>query len=208
MTTGDSLNTSYSTHFNRNMTFASPDLENAYQANREKLLSSHANHNHSANDNSRCKRRTSEDGETLKKTKQESCCSSNHIPVEQLTLENIDLSEYPQFNHPNGGIIQFTPIGNIRTIVGDDNVVQRVIEKESTFDMNHTDRGIDGYRLYLGEDNKFAKETESYMRDGYVGNTNGAPSSHYHNPGSCGCCNGSDYDCDSDLDDDDDFYMH
>lgn len=198
MTTGETANTHYATHFSKNMTFATPEMANAYQINRENFNT--MNHNHSHNHNSSCKRRSSEDGESLKKIKQTTCCSSDHIPVEQMTLENIDLSEYPQFNHPDGGIIQFTPIGNIRTFLADNNVVQRVIEKESTFDLNQTDRGIDGYRLYLGGDNRFSKETEGYMRAGY-----NEPLSHYHNPGSCACCNDFDYDCDSDLEDDDDY---
>lgn len=201
MTTGEAANTQYSTHFNRNMTFASPELANAYQVNREKLHS--ISHNHSHNDSSRCKRRTSETGESSKKVKQTTCCTSDIISPEQMTLENINLSEYPQFNHPDGGIIQFTPIGNVRTFQSEDHGIQTVIEKDSTFDLNHTDRGIDGYRLYLGEDNNFSKEAENYMKAGYSNQSN----QHYHNPGSCACCNNFDYDCDSDLEDDDD-YMH
>lgn len=166
---------------------------------------------------SRCKRRNSESENSIKKVKNSSPNSSminnNDIPIDQLNLQNINLEEYPKFNHPEGGIIQFTPIGNIRTFVSDNNVVHRTIEKESSFDLNKTDKGIDGYTIYLGHnsalpvslDSSPSNEIESYMRNGYRELAYKQPTTYYHNPVGCsgGCCTGNiDYDCDSDLDDD------
>ncbi|GMM30469.1 hypothetical protein DAMA08_032140 [Martiniozyma asiatica (nom. inval.)] len=167
----------------------------------------------SQNSSTRSKRVNSDSDEYNKKVKDDRFTNFNsgNIPTEKLTLENINLEEYAKFNHPDGGIIQFTPIGNIRTFINDANIVQRVIEHNSTFDLAQTDRGIDGYKIFLGNSHDHghghghgchdcspSKETESYMRSGYE-------NSYYVNPSSC---MNFDYDCDSDLDDDEDFDMN
>ncbi|GMF37163.1 unnamed protein product [[Candida] boidinii] len=113
----------------------------------------------------------------------------------ELTLENINLNEYPKFHHPDGGYIQFTPIGNIRTFLSDNNVVQSIIEKKSSFDLNNLQNGIDGYKLYLGRAttttstasnsnnllNSPSSEAENYMRNGY--NNMMTPNSSFDNNG-------------------------
>lgn len=189
-------------HFNRSMTFGSSPLPEIYHTNREKFLN---NVNSSPCNNTRIKRRNSDSRNSMKKVKQITNNNNNNIiiPIDQLTLDNINLEEYAKFNHPEGGIIQFTPIGNIRTFISDNNIVQRIIEKNSSFDLNKTDRGIDGYKLYLGDvtiDSSPSNEIENYMISGYSNNN--------HDSGNCGCCRNFDYDCDSDLEDDDDYYMH
>lgn len=172
---------------------AQGQLSDMYYTNREKFLK-----NQNSTSSTRSKRRNSESEDAFKKVKQITE-AQNSIPTDQLTLENINLDEYAQFNHPDGGIIQFTPIGNIRTYVTANNTIQRTIEQNSAFDLNKTDRGIDGYRLYLGKDIDLSaspsNEIEGYMRSGY----------NAHGSGNCGCCQ-DDYDCDSDLEDDDDYY--
>ncbi|KAH3662307.1 hypothetical protein OGAPHI_005557 [Ogataea philodendri] len=156
-------------------------------------------HSYSASSTpSRSKRRNSDYEDNFKKVKQGSLSSSSPIPREKLTLENINLNEYAKFHHPEGGFIQFTPIGNIRTWMGDNNVVHKSIEKNSSFDLNNLSHGIDGYKLYLGEsndapavqiDNSPSNETENYMRNGYNGSgTSGgdvtANTSYYDDGGS------------------------
>ncbi|KAG0674324.1 Set1/Ash2 histone methyltransferase complex subunit ASH2 [Pichia californica] len=220
---------------NSNTQFNSSPIPPIYQKNYQSSYSSN-----SPLSKSRCKRRSSESEDSLKKVRysspiQDSLNSnsnnnSNNIPINELNLQNINLEEYPKFNHPEGGIIQFTPIGNIRTFIGDNNIVQRIIEKNSTFDLNKTDRGIDGYKLYLGSvsmDSSPSNEIETYMRNGYAGHNHTGHdhashnhsthdhsynsnkiSNHYDNPAGCsaGCCSSNfDYDCDSDLEDDDDY---
>lgn len=191
-------------HFDRNRTFGSPALSEIHIANREKFLRNQFQQSNNQQP-TRSKRTNSECDENFKKVKQITDSYNNsfnkNIPVDQLTLDNINLDEFPKFNHPEGGIIQFTPIGNVRTFLSDNNVMQRVIEKNSSFDINKTDRGIDGYKLYLGNnipvDSSPSNETETYMRFGYSSNENAA----------CSCCHNFDYDCDSDLEDDDDYDM-
>lgn len=186
--------------------FNSSPIPSTYQRSRQKLSNS------PLVSASRCKRRNSESDDRVKKLKHFSSTPalSSGVPADQLTLQNINLEEYPKFNHPDGGIIQFTPIGNIRTYMNDCNVVQRTIEKNSSFDLNQTDRGIDGYKLYLGSvsmDSSPSNEIETYMRNGYGSNIP-VHSSHYDNPACCtsSCCASNfDYDCDSDLEDDDDY---
>ncbi|KAG7891010.1 hypothetical protein KL907_001518 [Ogataea polymorpha] len=125
----------------------------------------------------RPKRRNSDYEDNFKKVKQSPTTPSNKIPTEKLTLENINLNEYPKFHHPDGGFIQFTPIGNVRTWMGDDNIVRKTIEKNSSFDLNKLNQGIDGYTLYLGDnrdsgiqiDSSPSNEVENYMRVGYSG---------------------------------------
>lgn len=201
-------------HHHQNLTHS---LDNNNQHHNRDMTFHPNHHNASLQNNKGCKRRNSEDEHTLKKVKQladgaNAGQGNGAVPVDQLTLENIDLNSYPKYNHPEGGIIQFTPIGNIRTFLSDNNVLNRTIEKNSSFDISQTECGIDGYKLYLGNismDSSPSNEIETYMRSGY-----NAPSSHptsyYHNPGACACCTTSsathfDYDCDSDLEDDDDY---
>lgn len=158
----------------------------------------------------RSKRRNSDSSYNVKKVKEKTVYDSpSPSPLQGLSLETIDLSEYPQFHHPDGGIIQFTPIGNVRSIVNPQtNQVERAIETSSKFNLNDVDRGIDGYKIFLGKDCSGAgcshadcsstNEAESYMRNGYA--------SFYSNPAGC---YGGDYDCDSDFDEDDcDVQMH
>lgn len=189
-----------------NIHFNSSPIPSMYQKNRHKLSNS------PLAKSSRCKRRNSESDEKMKKLKHfaSSPSLSSNIPNDQLTLQNINLEEYPKFNHPDGGIIQFTPLGNIRTYMNDSNLVQRTIEKNSTFDLNQIDRGIDGYKLYLGSvtmDSSPSNEIETYMRNGYSDNAF-SRNTHYDNPACCSsscCASHFDYDCDSDLEDDDDY---
>lgn len=209
---------------NNSGNFNSSPIPTIYQ----KKFSSNPNSNlNSPLSKSRCKRRSSESEDSLKKTRFSSPNdisnnnNNNHnIPIENLNLQNINLEEYPKFNHPEGGIIQFTPIGNIRTFITDNNIVKRIIEEKSTFDLNKTECGIDGYKLYLGSvsmDSSPSNEIETYMRVGYSNNhdhhdhhhdhSHNTISNHYHNPAGCsgGCCSNFDYDCDSDLEDDEDY---
>lgn len=220
-------NTNNMTHHNRNMNINSSPLPAMYYTNRQKLMengsnSANSSSLHSNHRNVRCKRRNSESENEFKKVKQfngnfnNNSNTNNNIPQDQLNLDNIDLNEYPKFNHPDGGIIQFTPIGNIRTFLSDNNIVHRTVEKNSTFDLNQRDCGIDGYKLYLGSismDTSPSNEIESYMINGYsnVNYNNSSSSSnintsYYNNPTSS-CAANFDYDCDSDLDDDYDEYM-
>ncbi|OWB75738.1 hypothetical protein B5S31_g5697 [[Candida] boidinii] len=142
----------------------------------------------------RSKRRFSNSDPDLKKSKQQPIINHNNHNHNynhshnksnlELTLENINLNEYPKFHHPDGGYIQFTPIGNIRTFLSDNNIVQSIIEKKSSFDLNNLQNGIDGYKLYLGRPtttttssssqnnnnnqlNSPSSEAENYMRNGY-----------------------------------------
>lgn len=190
-------------HTHQHQHFNASSLSEIHVANRQKFLNSQFQQH--TQQSTRSKRRVSDSDENFKKIKQITDHYNNslngNIPTNQLSLDNINLDEFPKFNHPEGGIIQFTPIGNIRTFLSDNNVVQRVVEKNSTFDINKTDRGIDGYKLYLGSnipvDSSPSNETEAYMRFGYSSNENAA----------CSCCHNFDYDCDSDLEDDDDYNM-
>lgn len=215
------------------------------QSNRDRIFSSpikvptHHNRNFGSRSSSalstpkRGKRRNSDSDEGFKRTKQASLFHkqvNNGLPKENLTMQNIDLDEYPKFKHPNGGIIQFTPIGNIRTFADGENVVQRVIEKDSSFDLSKTDCGIDGYALFFGShgfeddattslpkyqksclkgvplDNSPSNEIEEYMRNGYTMGSSPSTSSYYENGTSSSAklsffLNDDDYDDDDDDDD-------
>ena len=192
--------------FSRGMNFTANPL---YQHNRQRYLNNQAALSHQPQQQQpqsrRVKRRNSEASEHFKKIKQTSG-SYNQTPIDQLTLDNIDLSEYPKFNHPEGGIIQFTPIGNIRTFISDNNIVNRVIEQNSTFDLNQTEKGIDGYKLYFEHvqmNTSPSNEIEGYMRTGY---SNPITSNSYYSNAPSSYPNNFDYDCDSDLEEDD--YMN
>lgn len=128
----------------------------------------------------RSKRRFSDDEDSFKKVRQTSHATRQPAtPPQQLTLQNINLEEYGKFEHPDGGYIQFTPIGNVRTFTGDNNMLHRIVEENSSFDLAKTDRGIDGYKLYIGNhgfeepasgvtiDCSPSNEIEGYMRTGY-----------------------------------------
>ncbi|VEU19309.1 DEKNAAC100426 [Brettanomyces naardenensis] len=172
----------------------------------------------------RVKRRSSDVEESSKKVKHPTAMRHRtNIPAENLTLQNMDVGEYPKFEHPEGGIIQFTPVGNIRTFVSDNNVVQRIVEKNSSFDLSKTDRGIDGYKLFLGKngfattddcspskskpeetcikgvymDTSPSNEIEGYMRAGYSDAV--ANNTSYYQDGETSAAKLSFY-----LDDDDD----
>lgn len=147
-----------------------------------------------------------------------------------LTLQNINLNEYPKFHHPDGGFIQFTPIGNVRTFLGDNDVVQRIVEKNSTFDLSKTQCGIDGYKLFIGMhgfdeeydhrypdksclkgvplDNSPSNEIENYMRAGYSSGSSGSGTDYYDNKSSTARYYDDDgFDDDDDADYDDDAMM-
>lgn len=156
--------------------------------------------------NQRVKRRNSDSSYNTKKIKDKTIYDSP-TPQQSMSLDTINLDEYPQFHHPDGGIIQFTPIGNIRSILNPaTNQIERSIESNSKFNLNDIDKGIDGYKIFLGTDcsnsgcnhvDCTSTEAESYMSNGY--------SNYYSNPMGC---HGDDYDCDSDFDDDSDCDMH
>ncbi len=180
----------------------------------------------------RAKRRNSDSDENFKRTKHASLFrkqATSNTSKDKLTLQNINLEEYPKFKHPNGGIIQFTPIGNIRTFTDGFNVVQRVIEKDSSFDLSKTNCGIDGYALFFGShgfeddattslpkyqqsclkgvpmDNSPSNEIEEYMRSGYAMNSSSPASSYYDNCTSSSAklsffLNDDDYDDDAIMD--------
>lgn len=205
----DNMNRNFSfgngnSHSTRNMNINSSPLPSTYQANRQRLMNTATSSplrvsSPSPSSNLRCKRRSSEDENTMKKTKHFTGNNAQAIPTDQLNLDNINLEEYPKFNHPDGGIIQFTPIGNIRTFISDNNVVNRIIEQNSTFDLNQTDRGIDGYKIYLGNvsmNPSPSNEIETYMINGYSESKPSFVSSAPYG-------GNFDYDCDSDLDEDD-----
>ncbi|GME83939.1 unnamed protein product [Ambrosiozyma monospora] len=170
-----------------------------------------------ANSGRRTKRRNSESESSAKKVKQ-TFVEHQTIPTSELTLENINLDEYPKFFHPDGGFIQFTPLGNIRTFMSDNNVMQRVIEKKSTFDINNLTHGIDGYTLYLGNSGFEAPcknvsessddETENYMRNGYNNIISPSSSVSCYNDSACGvsCRTADYYDADSDIEEDEDMF--
>lgn len=123
----------------------------------------------------RAKRRFSEDSDS-KRTK---------VTTPQ---KDVSKEEYPKFHHPDGGFIQFTPNGTIRTLVINNEEVTHVQPHTSPekFDLRQISHGIDGYKL-----NSFSPTTsvESYMLKGY----SNVQYSDFNS-----------YDCDSDLDDDDD----
>lgn len=155
----------------------------------------------------RSKRRNSDSSYNTKKLKEKTIYDSPNQP-QSLSLDTINLDEYPQFHHPDGGIIQFTPIGNIRSVLNPNtNQVERSIESNSKFNLNDIDKGIDGYKIFLGKDCSNSgcnhvdcspsNEVETYMRNGYT--------TYYSNPSGC---HGDDFDCDSDFDDDSDCDMH
>lgn len=196
-----------STAFSTQMFASSPTHQQRLNSGQSSLQSSPL---------SRSKRTNSDYDCQTKKVKDHTQYDSPN-PEANMTLESIDLEQYPQFHHPDGGIIQFTPIGNIRSMVNPaTNQVERLIENNSKFDLTQTQNGIDGYKIFLGDSSNGGQHVhgascsttacggndqcaEPYMANGYA-----QFSSH------AGCC-GDDYDCDSDLDfddDDHDCHMH
>ncbi|ODV93237.1 hypothetical protein PACTADRAFT_35867 [Pachysolen tannophilus NRRL Y-2460] len=142
-----------------------------------------------AKTSTRSKRRLSDDQEVTKKTR-----SEQEVENLNLNLNNDNCrSDYPTFIHPEGGYIQFTPEGNIRTFFKD-NVRISQLEKpsDSRFNLQNTHHGIDGYKLHLGNNSNTrdsGNSVESYMTSGYSNGGFGPVQS---------------YDCDSDIDDDND----
>lgn len=120
------------------------------------------------------KRRYSHDEPTPKKQQRSKLVSIDNTN-DQKHIDQLK-NQYPVFHHPDGGFIQFTPNGNIRTIFQDNKQIS-IVETSSSFDLAHIDKGIDGYSV-VNQD-KFnvatnnssnpspSNEIEAYMREGY-----------------------------------------
>ncbi|ODV86258.1 hypothetical protein CANARDRAFT_175182 [[Candida] arabinofermentans NRRL YB-2248] len=160
---------------------------------------------------SRSKRRNSDSEHDWKKIKPVNSTDfdGQSIPTEQLTLENINLSEYAKFHHPDGGYIQSTPIGNIRTWMGCNNVMNRTIEKNSTFDIKNLTHGIDGYKLHL-TDNGFDQETSTNTTttSTSTSSTTAPVANSYYDGGGANVCRYGYYDDEDEFDDEDDYDMN